>query len=43
MQINDIDPAKTAMIVVDMQNDFVAAGAPMQTPAAKFSRRASGG
>ena len=35
MQINDIDPAKTAMIVVDMQNDFVAAGAPMETPAAR--------
>jgi hypothetical protein len=29
------DPAKTAMIVVDMQNDFVAAGAPMETPAAR--------
>ena len=28
MQINEIDPAKTAMIVVDMQNDFVAVGAP---------------
>ena len=27
MQINDIDPGRTAMIVVDMQNDFVAAGA----------------
>jgi len=24
MQINATDPAKTAMIVVDMQNDFVA-------------------
>ena len=35
MQINEIDPAKTAMIVVDMQNDFVAAGAPMETPAAR--------
>jgi ureidoacrylate peracid hydrolase len=35
MQINDIDPGKTAMIVVDMQNDFVAAGAPMETPAAR--------
>ena len=35
MQINDINPAKTAMIVVDMQNDFVAAGAPMETPAAR--------
>jgi nicotinamidase-related amidase len=35
MQINNIDPARTAMIVVDMQNDFVAAGAPMETPAAR--------
>jgi ureidoacrylate peracid hydrolase len=35
MQINEIDPARTAMIVVDMQNDFVAAGAPMETPAAR--------
>jgi ureidoacrylate peracid hydrolase len=35
MQIDSIDPARTAMIVVDMQNDFVAAGAPMETPAAR--------
>ena len=28
MQIDAIDATKTAMIVVDMQNDFVAAGAP---------------
>jgi biuret amidohydrolase len=35
MQVNAIDPAKTAMIVVDMQNDFVATGAPMETPAAR--------
>lgn len=35
MQINDIDPTKTAVIVVDMQNDFVAAGAPMEVPAAR--------
>jgi len=35
MQINVIDPARTAMIVVDMQNDFVAPGAPMETPAAR--------
>jgi len=26
MQIDVIDPKKTAMIVVDMQNDFVAEG-----------------
>ena len=35
MQIDTIDPAKAAMIVVDMQNDFVADGAPMETPAAR--------
>src|SRR6202521_1209021 len=35
MHIDVIDPKKTAMIVVDMQNDFVAAGAPMETPAAR--------
>src|SRR3954469_1590314 len=35
MQIDQIDPARTAMIVVDMQNDFVAVGAPMETPAAR--------
>jgi nicotinamidase-related amidase len=35
MRIDDINPARTAMIVVDMQNDFVAAGAPMETPAAR--------
>jgi ureidoacrylate peracid hydrolase len=35
MQINVIDPKKTAMIVVDMQNDFVASGAAMETPAAR--------
>jgi len=34
-QIDKIDPTKTAMIVVDMQNDFVAQGAPMETPAAR--------
>jgi ureidoacrylate peracid hydrolase len=34
-QVASIDPAKTAMIVVDMQNDFVAKGAPMETPAAR--------
>jgi nicotinamidase-related amidase len=35
MQIDRIDPAKTAIIVVDMKNDFVAQGAPMETPAAR--------
>ena len=35
MQVNAIDPAKTAMIVVDMQNDFVAPGGGLETPAAR--------
>src|SRR5438477_7758051 len=35
MQIDVINPKKTAMIVVDMQNDFVASGAAMETPAAR--------
>ena len=34
-RVNSIDPKKTAMIVVDMQRDFVAVGAPMETPAAR--------
>ena len=35
MKITEIDPAKTAMIVVDMQNDFVAVGGGLETPAAR--------
>jgi biuret amidohydrolase len=35
MQVDRIDPAGTAMIVVDMQNDFIAAAAAMETPAAR--------
>lgn len=35
MRIDAIDPKKTAMIVVHMQNDFVAVGAPIETPAAR--------
>src|SRR6266852_6807291 len=35
MHIDVIDPKNTAMIVVDMQNDFVASGAAMETPAAR--------
>ena len=35
MRVDAIDATKTAMIVVDMQNDFVASGAPMETPAAR--------
>lgn len=34
-RVDVIEPKKAAMIVVDMQNDFVAAGAPMETPAAR--------
>ena len=35
MQIEKIAPSRTAMIVVDMQNDFVAPGAVIETPAAR--------
>jgi biuret amidohydrolase len=35
MLVDTIDPAKTAMIVVDMQNDFVASGAPIEVSAAR--------
>jgi nicotinamidase-related amidase len=35
MHIDVIDPKKTAMIVVDMQNDFVVPGAALETPAAR--------
>lgn len=35
MMISNFDPARTAMIVFDMQNDFVASGAPMETPDAR--------
>ena len=35
MHIDAIDPKKTAMIVVDMQNDLVASGAATETPAAR--------
>ncbi len=34
-RVESIDPARTALVVVDMQNDFVAKGAPMETPAAR--------
>jgi nicotinamidase-related amidase len=30
-----IDPARTALVVVDMQNDFVRAGAPLEVPDAR--------
>jgi ureidoacrylate peracid hydrolase len=45
MRIDKIDPSRTVMIVVDMQNDFVAEGAPIETPAARATvprRRGSG-
>ena len=35
MHVDVIDPKKTALIVVDMQNDFVAPGAALETPAAR--------
>lgn len=34
-RVDTLDPRKTAMIIVDMQNDFVAPGAPMETTAAR--------
>jgi len=34
-QVSEINPAKCVLIVVDMQNDFVAPGAPMETPAGR--------
>lgn len=33
-RLDQIDPTKTAMIVVDMQNDFVAEGAKLRSAAA---------
>jgi biuret amidohydrolase len=33
--VERIDPSTTALIVVDMQNDFVAPGAPMEAPAGR--------
>ncbi len=34
-RIERIEPSKTALIVVDMENDFIASGAPMETPAGR--------
>ena len=34
-KLDRIEPSKTALIVVDMENDFVAEGAPMETPAGR--------
>jgi ureidoacrylate peracid hydrolase len=32
MLIDQVDPETTAVIVIDMQNDFIASGAPLETP-----------
>ena len=32
---DSIDASKAAMIVVDMENDFIAMGAPLETPAGR--------
>ena len=34
-RVDSIDPSKTALIVVDMENDFIAPGAPLETPAGR--------
>ena len=34
-----LDPRKTALLVIDMQNAFVAPGAPVEVPAAPRCRR----
>jgi ureidoacrylate peracid hydrolase len=33
--VDFIDPNKTALVVVDMENDFIAPGAPLDTPAGR--------
>jgi len=33
--VDEVDPSKTALLVIDMENDFVAPGAPMETPAGR--------
>lgn len=33
--VDRIDPQRTVLLVVDMENDFVAEGAPLETPAAR--------
>ena len=35
VHIERFEPSRTALIVVDMENDFVAEGAPMETPAGR--------
>src|SRR5712664_2397120 len=34
-RVERIDPQRAALIVVDMENDFVAPGAPLETPAGR--------
>ena len=34
-RVEQLEPSRTALIVVDMENDFVAPGAPMETPAGR--------
>jgi isochorismate hydrolase len=34
-RVERIDPQRTVLIVVDMENDFVAPGAPLETPAGR--------
>jgi ureidoacrylate peracid hydrolase len=38
-KVSEINPAKTALIIVDMENDFVAEGAPLRTKMAPARRR----
>lgn len=41
-RVDALDPKKTAMIVVDMQNDFVAEGAALQLAAGRGHGAAAG-
>lgn len=34
-ELTTVDPARTALLVIDMQNDFIAEGAPMQASAGR--------
>jgi nicotinamidase-related amidase len=35
LEIKKVDPKRTALLMIDMQNDFIAEGAPMETPAGR--------
>jgi nicotinamidase-related amidase len=35
LQVLELDPERTALIIVDMQNDFVRQGAPLEVPDAR--------